>query len=70
MEDIPVKEIASNLNQIVATVNKLMSQQTFAELDRSLRELTAATRSTRLLMEYLEEHPEALLKGKPRTKDK
>ena len=70
MEDIPVKEIASNLNQIVATVNKLMSQQTFAELDRSLRELTAAARSTRLLMEYLEEHPEALLKGKLRTKDK
>ncbi|MCX5712783.1 MAG: hypothetical protein NTY47_06990, partial [Candidatus Omnitrophica bacterium] len=68
MDDIPIKEITTNLNQIVATVNKLMSQQTFAELDRSLREMTAASRSARLLFEYLEVHPEALLKGKLRSK--
>lgn len=68
MDEVPIKEIATNLNQIVATVNKLMSQQTFAELDRSLREMTAAARSARLLFEYLEEHPEAFLKGKLKIK--
>lgn len=68
MDDIPLKEIATNLNQVVATVNKLMSQQTFAEIDRSLREMTAAARSARLMFEYLEEHPEAFLKGKLKNK--
>jgi hypothetical protein len=68
MDDIPVKEIATNLNQIMSTINKLMSQQTFAEVDRSLKELTAAVRSARLLFEYLEIHPEALIKGKPEIK--
>jgi paraquat-inducible protein B len=34
------------------------------ELNRTLRELSAAARSVKLLSEYLERHPEALLKGK------
>ncbi|MDH5203892.1 MAG: MlaD family protein [Nitrospirota bacterium] len=34
------------------------------ELNRTLRELSAASRSVKFLSEYLERHPEALLKGK------
>jgi len=38
------------------------------ELRRLLRELTAAARSLRAMAEYLERHPEALLKGKGGTR--
>jgi paraquat-inducible protein B len=34
------------------------------QLDELLRELAAMTRSTRLLVDYLERHPDALLRGK------
>lgn len=36
------------------------------ELNRTLRELSTAARSMRLLTDYLERHPEAMLKGKPK----
>ncbi len=36
------------------------------ELNRTLRELSAAARSMRILTDYLERHPEAVLKGKPK----
>ncbi len=35
------------------------------ELNRTLRELSEAARSIRFLADYVERHPEALLKGKP-----
>ena len=34
------------------------------ELQGALQEMTEATRSLRVLADYLERHPEALLKGK------
>jgi len=34
------------------------------ELDNTLRELSRAARSVRVLADYLEQHPEALLRGK------
>jgi paraquat-inducible protein B len=68
MDQVPIKEISDNLSQIVATFNKLMSSQTFAELDIAIKELTATARAMRLLAEYLEAHPEAFLKGKPANK--
>ena len=37
---------------------------TRAEIDNTLREIQKAARSVRLLADYLEQHPEALLKGK------
>lgn len=64
MDEVPIKEIAVNLNQIVATLNKVMSSQGFSELDIAIRELVSTARATRLFMEYIEEHPEAFLKGK------
>jgi paraquat-inducible protein B len=38
------------------------------ELRRLLRELSAAARSIRAMADYLERHPEALLKGKGGTR--
>jgi len=38
------------------------------ELNNTLRELTATSRSIRIFVEYLEEHPEAFLKGKSGSK--
>jgi paraquat-inducible protein B len=35
------------------------------ELQKMLGELTAAARSIRLLAEYLERNPDALVRGKP-----
>jgi paraquat-inducible protein B len=35
------------------------------EMNKTLKELSAAARSMRLLSDYLERHPEALLRGKP-----
>jgi len=37
------------------------------ELDTTLKEIGAAARSFRLLVDYLKRHPEALLKGKPKS---
>jgi paraquat-inducible protein B len=34
------------------------------ELNKTLRDLSAATRSLRQVFDYLERHPEALLRGK------
>jgi len=34
------------------------------QLQDTLREITAAARSIRVMTEYLERHPDALLKGK------
>lgn len=39
--------------------------QLLFETRKTLKELSAAARSLRVLSEYLEEHPEALLRGKP-----
>lgn len=53
MAELPIKEISDQL------------QDNFVELKSSLQEVTKTARSVRLLVEYLELHPEALLKGKP-----
>jgi paraquat-inducible protein B len=37
------------------------------ELDNTLKEVSGAARSIRLLADYLKRHPEALLKGKGRS---
>lgn len=48
------------------SVNELVGETspTRDNLDRALEELTSAARSLRILAEYLEQHPDALLKGK------
>ncbi|MGA2774999.1 MAG: MlaD family protein [Candidatus Omnitrophota bacterium] len=64
MDEIPVKEIMYNLKQTVEGLNRLVNSQGISELDKTLEEVTDAARSMRLFIEYLEQHPEALLKGK------
>lgn len=64
MDDIPIKEIAVNLDQAVEGINRLVNSRGISELDKTLRDVTHSARSFSLLLEYLEEHPEALLKGK------
>ncbi|MFA5355971.1 MAG: MlaD family protein [Candidatus Omnitrophota bacterium] len=68
MNDIPVKEISSNLEKMTSGVSKLINSEGFYGLKTLLQELTMTARSIRFLTEYLEEHPEAFLKGKPRAK--
>ncbi|MBL7151885.1 MAG: MCE family protein [Candidatus Omnitrophica bacterium] len=68
MNEIPVKEIADDLEQTVNGLNRLVNSEGVAELEKTLREVSQAARSTRLLTEYLEQHPEALLKGKTISK--
>jgi len=64
MNEIPVKEIADDLEQTVNGINRLVNSEGISELAKTLREVSLAARSTRLLAEYLDQHPEALLKGK------
>ncbi len=64
MNEIPIKEITSNLAQAVTGINRLVNSEGITDLDKTLREITQSARSFGLLMEYLELHPESLLKGK------
>lgn len=73
-----VKEMLSNINQASLQLKSTLAQTTimaeglsedspaYQELTRTLRELSGASRALRQMAEYLERHPEALLKGKSR----
>lgn len=68
MNQIPIKDIAKNLEATVKGLNLLVNssdlQKSFYELRNTLQETKQTMRSLRLLTEYLEQHPEAILKGK------
>jgi len=68
MNEIPIKEIARNLGDTAKGINILVNssdlQRSLYELRNTLQEAKQAMRSIRLLTEYLEQHPEAILKGK------
>lgn len=68
MKDIPIKDIADNLDKAVVGINRLINSEGISELDKTFREVTQAARNLGLLTEYLEQHPEALLKGKTISK--
>jgi paraquat-inducible protein B len=68
MNTMPIKEITTNLAQAVEGINRLVNSEGIAGLDKTFREITQSARSFGLLVEYLELHPEALLKGKAITK--
>jgi paraquat-inducible protein B len=61
MNDIPIKEIAKNLEATVKGLDRLVNSN---DLQNTFQETQEAMRSVRLLTEYLEQHPEAILKGK------
>lgn len=67
ISDIPLKDIALNLQESMRSLNIALkeSRETIIfDIENTLREVTGAARAMRLLVEYLEQHPEALIKGK------
>jgi paraquat-inducible protein B len=64
MQDLPLKEIANNVKETTAGINKLVNSEGFRGIDDAIMEITQTVRALRLFLEYLEQHPEALLKGK------
>ncbi len=68
-ESIPAFNAAlQQLHQTLASAEQFLSPNAtlYLEVQRALRELSAAARSIRSLTDYLERHPEALLQGKRR----
>lgn len=64
MDELPIKEIADSLKQTVDGLNRLINLEGLYTLGNAIQEVTQAARSVRLLADYLEQHPEAFLKGK------
>ncbi|MDD4183720.1 MAG: MlaD family protein [Candidatus Omnitrophica bacterium] len=64
MNQLPIKDIADNLKQTVTGINNLINSGGSYGLNNMLQEVSEAARSLRFLVEYLEKHPESLLKGK------
>ena len=71
--DEKVDPLSQQLNQTLESVDAAFKSiddlagkdsPTRAEMDDALREIKGAARSVRILAEYLEQHPEALIKGK------
>jgi paraquat-inducible protein B len=60
--DATLKEAQATLNAIKGSVSK--ESQLYYELMRVLKELTGAARSIRLMADYLERNPDALIYGK------
>jgi paraquat-inducible protein B len=65
MNELPIKEISDDLHETISGLNKLVNSEGFFGLNNTLQEVAQAARSIRLFVEYLEQHPEAILKGKP-----
>ena len=65
--DIPLKDIANNLQESMYSLNVTLKESretVIFDIENTLREVAGAARAVRLLAEYLEQHPEALIKGK------
>jgi paraquat-inducible protein B len=64
-----VTETSSALKSAAQSFDGLVGKTspTRADLDNALKELSGAARSLRVLADYLEQHPDSLLKGKGRT---
>jgi paraquat-inducible protein B len=69
-----LKQAIANLDQTLAESRKLAGQLNTdlgplsSDLARALDELSAAARSIRVMADYLERHPDALIKGKRRNR--
>ena len=65
--EIPIKDITTDLQESMRSLNVTLkeTQETVVfDVENTLREVTEAARAVRLLAEYLEQHPEAMIKGK------
>jgi paraquat-inducible protein B len=66
-----LKTAVSNLNSALIQAQKLtksLNSNVAPQTDRTLKELQAAARSIKVWAEYLERHPEALIRGKGKSK--
>jgi len=61
-----VRATLTAATETLESVNSAASPtgETMGKVDEALQEVSAAARSIRVMAEYLERHPEALLKGK------
>jgi len=64
-----VSEALKSVKKAFRSIDDLVGKDspTRAELDNTLQELSGAARSLRILADYLEQHPDALIKGKGYT---
>jgi len=66
-----LKSAVSNLNSALIQAQKLarsLNSNVAPQADRTLKELQSAARSIKVWAEYLERHPEALIRGKGKSK--
>ncbi|VAW68950.1 Paraquat-inducible protein B [hydrothermal vent metagenome] len=59
-----LEEATTNLNDLIKSLNAAEGGMTGVQAGEMMEELTKAARSIRSMSEYLERHPESLLKGK------
>lgn len=71
LESLPIESMGKNLNEAAENINKLINSlnvekggMTGVQLNETMNELRKAALSIRVMSEYLERHPEALIKGK------
>jgi len=71
LEHLPIESIGSNLDDATKNMNDLIKSlnveeggMTGVQVNEMMDELSRAARSIRVMSEYLERHPESLLKGK------
>ena len=64
--DSRVGGVAAGLNKTMTAARGALSEDSplIVELEGTLKEIAAASRSLRQLADYLEEHPESLIRGK------
>jgi len=71
LESLPIENIGENLDEATVNINDLIKSlnveeggMTGVQVNEMMDELTKAARSIRVMSEYLERHPESLIKGK------
>jgi len=71
LKSLPVESIGNNLDEATENMNSLIQSlnveeggMTGVQVNETMNELSKAARSIRVMSEYLERHPEALIKGK------
>jgi len=67
--DAKVGELTTGLDKTMSGFRGVISEDAplIVELENTLKEISAMSRSIRLLADYLEQHPETLIRGKKKT---
>jgi len=69
INEMPIKEVMKDLGDTAKGISSLVNssdlKRSLSELPNTIEETKQTMRSLRFLAEYLEQHPESILKGKP-----